>query len=66
MNIRDMKPHTIKRLAVECDQEFEDWFRVNKGMKFGTKEPLEFQDVWRYAYSKGASAILRRTDSLKE
>jgi hypothetical protein len=66
MNIRDLKPNIIKRLAVECEKEFGEWFRTNRGMKFGTQEPLEPIDIWRYAYSKGASAILKRVDKLKE
>ena len=66
MNIRDLKPHMIKRLATESDEEFNKWFETNRGKQFGTNEPLEPLDIWRYAYSKGASAILRRVDGLRD
>lgn len=66
MNIRDIKPHTLKRLAVECDKEFEDWFKLSEGLKFATQTPMEPKDIWRTAFSKGASAILRRVDELSD
>jgi hypothetical protein len=66
MNIRDIKPSTLKRLATECDKEFEDWFKLCEGLKFGTQELQEPKDIWRTAFSKGASAVLRRVDELKD
>jgi hypothetical protein len=67
MTIRDLKPHVVKRLATEGEDEFEKWYKeTNGGKHFGTDKPLELQDVWRTAYGKGAWAILRRTDSIRE
>lgn len=73
MNIRDIKPSTLKRLAAECDEEFKGWLQSTDGKVFrsdvnGMKErvPAEYIDVWRTAFSLGASAILRRVNELKE
>jgi hypothetical protein len=66
MNIRDVKSHTLRRMAIECEEEFDEWFGRTGARHFSTKEPLTPQDIWRYAYSKGSSAVLRRVDSLKE
>lgn len=66
MNLRDIKSHTLRRLAVECDEEFATWFKQTEALHFTTKDPLSPQDIWRYAFSRGSSAILRRVDTLKE
>lgn len=67
MNIRDMKPSQIKRLAAECEEEFSEREITSNGWRqFGTQEPMTPLDIWRLAFSRGASAILRRTDSLKD
>jgi len=66
MTLRDLKPNILKRLAMEGEDEFDKWFRNTGGMKFGKPESVDPKDIWRLAYSKGASAILRRVDALKE
>jgi hypothetical protein len=67
MNMRDVKPSTLKRLAAECEKEFEEWFNLTDAKQFNTKEPIHPRDIWRTAYSKGASAVLRRVeDKLKD
>lgn len=66
MNIRDLPLNTIKRLASEADDAFDDWYKVSGGLTFSTKTPVEAKDIWRLAFSKGCSAVLRRVDKLKE
>jgi hypothetical protein len=66
MTVRDLKPQQLRRLANESDQEFEAWFKRTRGLEFGTNKPLETIDIWRAAFSKGASTILKRVDAIKE
>lgn len=72
MNLRDVKPHTLKRIAVECDHEFDKWFKTSEGMEFvkvdgmNMRQPITPQSLWRIAFSFGTRAILRRVDQLKE
>lgn len=66
MNIRDLPPKLLRTLAIECEKEFEDWWRTTDGKEFRTGEPLRPIDIWRHAFSKGTAAILRRVDEVKE
>lgn len=66
MNLRDLKPDVLKRLALEGEDEYDKWFKNTSGLEFGTQKPVNPKDIWRLAYSKGASAILRRVDEIKD
>ncbi len=73
MNLRDVKPHTLKRISTESREEFAAWLKSTNGEMFrknlaGMNElvPVDFQTIWDYAYSHGVRAILRRVDNLKE
>lgn len=72
MNLRDLKPHTLKRIAIECDEEFNEWFKRTEGQEFikvdgmNIRQPITQQALWRLAFSSGSRAILRRVDNLKE
>jgi hypothetical protein len=66
MNIRDLKPSVLRHLATEGDEEYEKWNRDTQGLSFGSREPIAQKELWRLAFSKGVSAILRRVDNIKE
>lgn len=67
MNIRDLKPHQLKRLATECDEEYNKQETATNNWKhFGTNEPMTPKDIWRLAYSRATSAVLRRVDNLRD
>lgn len=73
MNLRDLNPHTLKRIAIECRDEFTKWLRSTDGKVFkknlaGMNERVDAspQDIWETAFSCGARAILRRTDNIKD
>lgn len=62
MNLRDLNPKTLKRLAMEGEEEFDSWFRRTEGKVFGTGEPLHLKEVWRYAYSRAMTNCLKRVN----
>jgi len=67
MNLRDLKPQQLKRIALEGENEFDQWFHQTGGTKFGRPNELVTpKDIWRTAYSKGASAVLRRISKLEK
>ena len=73
MNLRDLKPRLLKRLGIECLNEYDEWFKRTGGEAWketqdGKKVCVEMnpKEVWSTAYSRGAAAILRRVDALKE
>lgn len=60
MNLRDLKPKTLKALAQQGEDECKDWLDRTQGRQFGTIEPIKPDDIYRLAFSKGATAILSR------
>ena len=68
MKLREVKPATLKKLSQECEDEFKLWNVATNGRKWGTQEPLTPYDIFRYAFSKGTTAVLSRVDNgqLKE
>jgi hypothetical protein len=62
MNLRDLKPRVLRLLAVEGDEEFDEWFKRTGGKVFGKDEPLPIKDLWRYAYSRAMTNCLKRVD----
>lgn len=74
MNLRDIKPHTLKRIGTECREEYAEWYKTTEAMTFRKnplthmqeRSPMTPQEIWELAFSHGARAILRRVDGLKE
>jgi hypothetical protein len=62
MNIRDLDPKIMKELALESDHEFNEWLKLTRSVTSASviREPITQKDVWRTAFSKGVSAVLRR------
>jgi len=66
MNMRHLKPSQIKALVQESEDAYNEWLRSTNGVQFGTNKPLDPIDIFRWAFSKGASSILRRVDAIKD
>jgi hypothetical protein len=67
MNIRDLPHKLMRRLALDGEEAFDEWWKTtNGGKRFGTGEPLLSSDIFRHAFSKGVSAVLRRINEIKE
>lgn len=62
MNLRDLKPKVLKKLAVEGEAEFDEWFRRTGGKVFGKQEDVSPKDIWRYAYSRAMTNCLKHVD----
>ena len=66
MNIRDLDPKVLKKLAKDCEQRYTDWWTATQGKIFGSKEPIPPKKIFEFAFSKGVSAMLQRMDEVKE
>jgi hypothetical protein len=63
---RDLSNNVQRRLALECEDEYKQWLELTEGLIFKTREPITQKELWRLAFSKGVSALLKRVDKLKD
>jgi hypothetical protein len=66
MNIRDLPYRLIKKLAADGEQAFKNWWNLTQGRDFRSNEPIEPKEIFKVAFSNGASAVLKRIDEIKK
>lgn len=65
MTIRELKTKQLRQLQHESDAAYDEWKATTKGLHFGTNRPLEDHEIFRWAFSKGVSAVLKRVKKLE-
>jgi hypothetical protein len=65
MKIRDLTHKQMRELAAEGDDAYDEWLKLTEGLTFALREPVPQKQLWRLAWSKAITALLKRVDKLK-